>query len=87
LSTAVPYETATDANGRPAETREILRLFLTDRKALTSRLRELPLADLWRRGRHDDFGLISVMHQVKYFAQHEQAHMGTVTALRKAIVG
>ena len=87
LSTAVPYETATDANGRPAETRKILRLFLTDRKGLTSRLRALPLADLWRRGRHDDFGLISVMHQVKYFAQHEQAHMGTVAALRKAIVG
>jgi hypothetical protein len=87
LSTAVPYETATDANGRPAETREILRLFLTDRKGLTTQLRALPLADLWRRGRHEDFGLISVMHQVKYFAQHEQAHMGTIAALKKAIIG
>ena len=86
LSTAVPYETATDDNGRPTETREILGMFLNDRKDLTSRLRALPLADLWRRGRHDDFGLISVMHQVKYFAHHEQAHMGTVAALRKAVV-
>ena len=85
LSTAVPYETATDDNGRPAETREILKLFLTDRRSLTTRLRSLSLSDLWRRGRHEDFGLISVMHQVKYFANHEQAHMGTIAALRKAI--
>jgi hypothetical protein len=27
------------------------------------------------------------MHQVKYFAQHEQAHMGTVVVLRKAVAG
>jgi rubrerythrin len=87
LSTAVPYETATDGNGRPAETREILKVFLTDRKGLTTRLRSLSLSDLWRRGRHDDFGLISIMHQVKYFANHEQAHMGTIAALRNAIVG
>lgn len=85
LSTAVPYETATDDSGRPAETREILNLFLSDRKNLTTRLRSLSLPDLWKRGRHDDFGLISVMHQVKYFANHEQAHMGTIAALRKAI--
>ena len=84
LSTAVPYETATDATGRPAETREVLRMYLSDRKGLTVRLRSLSPADLWRRGRHEDFGLISVMHQVKYFAQHEQAHMSSVAALRKA---
>ncbi len=86
LSTAVPYKTATDNKGRPAETREILGMFLADRKGLTARLRALPPADLWRRGRHEDYGLVSVMHQVKYFAHHEQAHMGTVAALRKAVV-
>ena len=83
LSTAVPYETATDATGRPAETREVLRMFLADRKGLTDRLRSLGLAELWKRGRHEDFGLVSIMHQVKYFAQHEQAHMGTVAALSR----
>jgi ribosomal protein L37E len=85
LNTAVPYETATDATGRPAETRDVLRVYLADRKALAARLRSLALADLWRRGRHEDFGLISLMHQVKYFAQHEQAHMGAVAALRSAV--
>ena len=87
LSTAVPYETATDTEGRPAETRETLGMFLTDRKDLTTRLRALPPADLWRRGRHEDFGLVSVVHRVKYFAHHEQAHMRTVAALRNAVVG
>lgn len=87
LDTAAPYETATDSGGRPADTREILTLFLADRKALTGRLRTLSIAELWKRGRHADFGLISVMHQVKYFAQHEQAHMGTVAALGRALGG
>ncbi|UCF97014.1 MAG: DinB family protein [Spirochaetaceae bacterium] len=87
LRTEVPYETATDSKGRPAETKEILRMFLDDRKGFTTRLRTLTLADLWRRGHHEDFGLVSVMHQVKYFAQHEQAHMGTVTQLRRAVAG
>jgi hypothetical protein len=87
LRTAVPYETATDSNGRPAETKEILRMFLADREGLTNRLRGLTLADLWRRGHHEDFGPVSVMHQVKYFAQHEQAHMGTVAQLRRTVTG
>jgi hypothetical protein len=87
LSTAVPYETATDTKGRPAETRDILGMFLADRKDLTARLRALPFTDLWKRGRHEGFGLVSVMHQVKYFAHHEQAHLGTVAALRKDVVG
>ena len=85
LNTAVPYETATDDSGRPTETRETLKQFLIDRRSLTTRLRSLSLSDLWRRGHHDDFGLISVMHQVKYFANHEQAHMGEIAALRNAI--
>lgn len=87
LSTAVPYETATDASGRPAETRDVLQQYLADRKKLTNRLRNLSLTDLWRHGRHKDFGLVSVMHQVKYFAQHEQAHMGTVAVLRESLFG
>jgi uncharacterized damage-inducible protein DinB len=87
LSSAAPYETATDASGRPAETRDILEKFLADRKQLTDRLRSLSLAELWKRGRHEDFGLVSIMHQVKYFAQHEQAHMGTIATLRRALDG
>jgi hypothetical protein len=87
LSSAAPYETATDASGRPAETQEILRRFLADRKELTDRLRSLSLAELWKRGRHEDFGPVSIMHQVKYFAQHEQAHMGTVAILCRILDG
>jgi hypothetical protein len=85
LSSAVPYETATDASGRPAETREILGRFLAERIELIDRLRSLSLSELWKRGRHEDFGSVSIMHQVKYFAQHEQAHLGTVATLRSAV--
>jgi len=70
--------------GLPAETQELLRMFLADRKELTDRLRTLSIAELWRRGFHEDFGRVSIMHQVKYFAQHEQAHMGTIAALNRA---
>lgn len=87
LKTAVPYVTATDAKGRPTETQDILEAFIDDRNDLTARLRALSVAELWKRGRHQDFGLVSIIHQVKYFANHEQAHMGEIAALRETLVG
>ncbi|MBN1835399.1 MAG: DinB family protein [Spirochaetales bacterium] len=87
LKTAVPYESATDSGGRPALTREILAQYLSDRSSLTQRLRGLGPRDLWKCGRHEDFGLVSIMHQVKYFAQHEQAHLGTVSELSRVLRG
>ncbi|MBN1835148.1 MAG: DinB family protein [Spirochaetales bacterium] len=87
LNTAAPYETATESGGRPALTREILARYLSDRSSLTQRLRGLGLRDLWKCGRHEDFGLVSIMHQVKYFAQHEQAHLGTVAELSRILRG
>ena len=86
LSSEAPYAKAAQSEGRPSRTSEIFRIYKEARNAFTTRLRGLAPAQLWRRGRHQDFGLVSIMHQVKYFAHHEQAHMGSVAALRRAIV-
>ena len=86
LGSATPYTKATDSKGRPSHTSDILRIYKEARTAFTARLREVAPIQLWRRGRHEDFGLVSIMHQVKYFAQHEQAHMGSIAALRKAVI-
>ncbi len=85
LSTEAPYETALDDEGRPPETHAIFAKYASERAAFTSRLRGLSVTQLWRRGRHEDFGHISVMHQVKYFTKHEQVHIGTLAELAAAL--
>jgi len=86
LSSATPYARATESEGRPSSTSEILHMYKEARMAFTVRLRGMAPALLWRSGRHEDFGFVSIMHQVKYFTCHEQAHMGSVAALRRALV-
>ena len=86
LSSAAPYEKATEAEGRPNSTAELFRAYKEARSAFTTRLREGAPTELWRRGHHEDFGIVSIMHQVKYFACHEQAHMGSIATLRKAVI-
>ncbi len=86
LGSVAAYTKATENEGRPAQTSEIMRMYKEARSAFTAKLREVAPALLWRRGRHEDFGLVSIMHQVKYFAHHEQSHMGSIAALRRAVV-
>lgn len=85
LASAKPYDIDTSEESGPAETKDILNSFLAERKIFTDQLRALGIRELWRRGQHEDFGLVSVMHQVKYFACHEQAHLGTIVALKNAV--
>ena len=35
----------------------------------------LSLADWWRTGRHEEFGVVSIKQQVSYFASHELTHL------------
>lgn len=85
LDTAVPYQLDSAIEEELNGTQRVLETYLTERRTLTGRLRGLSIAELWRTGRHGDFGIVSVMHQIKYFAHHEQAHFGTIAAVRKAV--
>ena len=40
-----------------------------------------PLADWWRTGRHEEFGVVSIKQQVSYFASHELTHLPQIERL------
>ena len=76
------YDYATEEEGRPATTDEMLAEFLELRAESISTLEALPLKDLWRTGKHSEFGQITILRQVAYLAYHEQTHLAEIEALR-----
>lgn len=77
------YNHATEEQGRPATTADLLGEFLTLRRASVNLLESLPVRDWWRTGRHTEFGRITILRQVAYLAYHEQTHLPEIEALRK----
>jgi hypothetical protein len=82
LSAAAPYISATENTGRPSSTQEIVERFCTRRKDSVAYLRKRSLTDLWRSGNHPEFGRISLLRQLCYFAFHEQSHLPAIETLR-----
>lgn len=67
---------------RPPTTREIFETYLSTRRDVIAKLETIPLADWWRTGRHEEFGIVSIKQQVSYFASHELTHLPQVERLR-----
>jgi hypothetical protein len=61
----------------------MLAQFLEDRASAVARLEALPLKDLWRTGRHSEFGQMTILRQVAYLAYHEQTHLPEIENLRQ----
>jgi rubrerythrin len=76
------YEEAGEEEGRPDTTAGLLAEFLGLRARSIAVLERLPLKDLWRTGRHTEFGRITILRQVAYLAYHEQTHLPEIEALR-----
>ncbi len=76
------YEHAGEEIGRPDTTDGLLAEFLDLRTESIALLKSLPLKDLWRTGRHSEFGRITILRQVAYLAYHEQTHLPEIEALR-----
>jgi hypothetical protein len=76
------YEGAGEDEGRPETTAGLLAEFLALRARSITVLEGLPLKDLWRTGRHTEFGRITILRQVAYLAYHEQTHLPEIEALR-----
>jgi hypothetical protein len=81
LAAAPTSEPLTNEGGRPAGFGDLLRAFLEKRRRSLDRLEKLPLRDLWRTGRHPEFGEITVLRQAAYAAHHEQTHLQDIEAL------
>ena len=76
------FDYATEGERHPFPTSEMLAKFLDDRSRTVARLEELPLKDLWRTGRHSEFGQMTILRQVAYLAYHEQTHLPEIEELR-----
>jgi hypothetical protein len=66
----------------PPSTQEIFEDYKATRLKILARLEILPLADWWRTGQHEEFGIVSIKQQVSYFASHELTHLPQIEKLR-----
>lgn len=85
LTALAVYELAADAERHPSSTRATLAAFRAKRAQCVARLETLPLKDLWRSGRHPEFGQLTILRQAAYLAFHEQTHLPEVEALRMQV--
>ncbi len=77
------FELAAQEGLHPPTAAETLAEFLRKRASCVARLEALPLRDLWRTGRHAEFGRITVLRQANYMACHEQTHLPDIEELRQ----
>lgn len=82
LESKAVFAWARDENERPPSTREIFDTYYASRKEMIAKLEAIPLADWWRTGRHEEFGVVSIKQQVSYFASHELTHLPQIDAIR-----
>ena len=75
---------AKDESERPPSTREIFETYLSTRRDVIAKLESIPLADWWRTGRHEEFGVVSIKQQASYFASHELTHLPQIERLVKS---
>jgi predicted Zn-ribbon and HTH transcriptional regulator len=77
------FELASQEELHPSMTADMLATFLRKRASCVARLEALPLRDLWRTGRHAEFGRITILRQANYMACHEQTHLPDIEELRQ----
>lgn len=69
---------------QPPSTMDIFAEYKATRNKILARLENLPLADWWRTGTHEEFGEVSIKQQVSYFASHEITHLPQIQSLSDA---
>lgn len=81
LESKAVFAWARDENERPPSTHEIFDAYCASRQEMIAKLEAIPLADWWRTGRHEEFGVVSIKQQVSYFASHELTHLPQIEQL------
>jgi hypothetical protein len=64
---------------------ELFEKFKQSRAKMLARLRTISSADWWRTGVHEEFGIVTLLQQVSYFAKHDHAHLTQIENLRRAV--
>lgn len=86
LAALAVYELAKEEEQRPPTTHDLLSAFREKRARCIARLESLPLKDLWRTGRHLEFGQLTILRQAAYLAFHEQTHLPEIETLKRQVV-
>jgi uncharacterized damage-inducible protein DinB len=76
------FKWAQEEAERPSNTKEIYETYIVSRLKTLETLESISLRDWWREGRHEEFGVVSIQHQVSYFATHELTHLSQLEGLR-----
>jgi hypothetical protein len=74
---------AANEEERPPTTLEIFESYKASRAETLVKLESLPLADWWRTGQHQEFGVVTLRQQASYFAAHEITHLPQIARLRR----
>jgi rubrerythrin/uncharacterized damage-inducible protein DinB len=70
---------------RTMSTRLILNRFRISRQATLKLLAEIQPTDWWRTAFHEEFGKVTLLEQVSYFAKHERDHWRQIYLIRQAL--
>jgi len=66
-------------------TRLILNRFRISRQATLKLLAEIQPTEWWRTAHHEEFGMVTLLEQVSYFAKHERDHWRQIYLIRQAL--
>ena len=77
------FEWATQEGERPLPVQEIFDAYRASRRNTLTNLERIPLQDWWRTGRHQEFGVVTILQQASYFALHEVTHLSQLEDLRR----
>jgi rubrerythrin/uncharacterized damage-inducible protein DinB len=86
LESKAVFTWATEEDDRPPSAIEIFETYKTSRKDTISKLENLPLADWWHTGQHEEFGPMTLRQQVSYFASHEITHLPQIETVRRQLM-
>lgn len=82
LESKAVWTWAANEQERPPTAWDIFEAYKASRAETLAKLEQLPLADWWRTGWHEEFGEMTLRQQVSYFAAHEVTHLAQIAALR-----
>lgn len=83
LEAKAVFEWATQPGERPITVPEMFDIYRNSRRNSLTNLERIPLQDWWRTGRHQEFGLVTILQQASYFALHEVTHLPQLEDLRR----
>jgi hypothetical protein len=62
----------------------MLEHYRKSRLVTVNNLRGMPVESWWRTAQHEEFGSVTILQQVSYFAKHERSHLPQIASIRKS---